>query len=260
MIEETRDSDLLADFFRTDPVLYAYQLGDLDPFFFPATRWWITRREEVTSSLLLYGAFETAVILAITDNEDQGRIWEQLLPELPDRAHVHYRRQHEPIVRQRYQLRHLGTHQRMQWKRHAALADLQSAADRRVRVLTGDDRQQIRDLYRAAYPGAYFDERTLEMGRTMGAFAGEQLVAIAACHVYSPQYSVAVIGAVATHPEHRGRGLGTAVTRTLVDLLADDVATIGLNVHCQNDAAIAIYEKLGFERRHLYEEAFIESA
>jgi predicted GNAT family acetyltransferase len=127
-----------------------------------------------------------------------------------------------------------------------------------VRVLTGDDRQQIQELYRAAYPGAYFDERTLRLGRVAGAFADSRLVAIAACHVYSRQYSVAAIGAVATHPDYRRRGYCAAVTEGLVELLARDVETIALNVHCDNAAAIRIYERLGFNRHQPYEEALVE--
>jgi predicted GNAT family acetyltransferase len=257
VVEETRDTDLLAAFFCADPALYVYQLGDLDPFFFPATRWWITRRDQVTSALLLYSAFETAIIQAITDNEDQGRLWEALLPELPDRAHALYLGRHESIIGQRYHVRHLGAHQRMQWNRHAASAGVDRGVGIPVRVLTNDDRREIREFQDAASPDARFDERTLILGRATGAFAGKQLVAIATCHVYSRQYSVAAIGAVATHPDYRGRGYGTAVTKALVDLLADDVETIGLNVHCDNATAIRIYERLGFQRRHNYEEAQI---
>ncbi len=258
VIEEARDSEILAGFFCTDPGLYAYQLGDLDPFFFPATRWWITRRGEVTSALLLYTAFETPVIQAITDNDDQGLLWKNLLPTLPDRAHIHYLRRHEPILRERYGLRSLGTHQKLRWNRPATSMRASTAADIPVRVLTENDRQQIQELYRAGYPGAYFDERTLRLERVVGAFADSRLVAIAACHVYSRQYSVAVIGAVATHSDHRRRGYCSAVTAALVKLLAVDVETIALNVHAENEAAIRIYEKLGFERRQSYEEALIE--
>jgi ribosomal protein S18 acetylase RimI-like enzyme len=258
VIEEARDSEILAGFFSTDPGLYTYQLGDLDPFFFPATRWWITRRGEVTSALLLYTAFETPVIQAITDNDDQGLLWQELLPTLPERAHIHYLRRHEPILRERYRVRSLGTHQKMRWNRTAASASASGEADRGVRVLTEDDQQQIQDLYRAAYAGAYFDERTLRLKRVVGAFADSRLVAIAACHVYSQQYSVAAIGAVATHPDYRRRGYCSAVTVALVNLLAGDVETIALNVHADNEAAIRIYERLSFERRQPYEEALIE--
>ena len=260
MIEETRDRAVLAEFFGADPALYIYQLGDLDPFFFPATRWWIARPVGVTAALLLYSAFETPVIQAVTDNDDQGRIWESLLWKLPDRAHVHYLRRHESIIRQRYRLQHLGAHQRMIWNRQAASGAVDRPAGVELRVLTDDDRPQIRELYAAAYPDAYFDERTLGLRRVIGAFAGKELVAIAACHVYSPRYSVAAIGAVATRPDYRSRGSGTAVTGALIDLLADDVATIGLNVQCENTTAIGVYERLGFQRTHDYEEAIIEIA
>ena len=132
------------------------------------------------------------------------------------------------------------------------------SSDIPVRVLTDADRHQIQELYRAAYPGAYFDERTLGLERVTGAFADSRLVAIAACHVYSQQYSIAVIGAVATHPDYRKRGYCSAVTGALVKLLAGDVDTIALNVHCDNAAAIRIYESLGFDLHHRYEEALIE--
>src|SRR4029078_10121422 len=113
----TRDCELLATFFCADPGVYVYQLGDLDPFFFPATQWWGTQDNDVTSALLLYSAFETPIIQAITDNDDQGRLWEALLPVLPERAHVHYLRRHESIIRQRYRIKHLGAHQKMVWDR-----------------------------------------------------------------------------------------------------------------------------------------------
>ena len=259
MVEETRDTELLSGFFNADPALYVYLLGDLDPFFFQATQWWVTRRDVVTSSLLLYTAFDTAVVVGLADNDDQGRLWETLLPDLPVRAHAHYRQQHEPILRRRYRVQNLGTHQRMQWNRETATLDCAPPGGGEVRVLSEADRERIAALYRAAYPGAFFDERTLGIGRTIGVFAGDELAAIAACHVYSRQYSVAAIGAVATHPEYRGRGFCTAATRALIELLADDVETIALNVHCENKSAIRIYERLGFERRHYYEEAIIEA-
>jgi predicted GNAT family acetyltransferase len=146
----------------------------------------------------------------------------------------------------------------MRWNRAAASTCAGSASDILVRVLTDDDRQQIQDLYHAGFPGTYFDERTLSLNRVTGAFAGSQLVAIAACHVYSRQYSVATIGAVATHPDYRRRGYCSAVTEAVVKLLAGDVETICLNVHSENEAAIRIYERLGFERHQSYEEALTE--
>ena len=131
-------------------------------FSFRALRWWITRRDgatsgdvtgaDVTAALLLYTAFETPVLQGLTDNDDQGDLWRTLLPTLPDRAHVHYRARHEPILRERYRLRPLGTHQKMRWTRPAASARVGRSSDIPVRVLTDADRHQIQELYRAAYP------------------------------------------------------------------------------------------------------------
>ena len=205
MIQETRDAELLAGFFCTDPARYVYQLGDLDHFFFPATRWWITRPDSVpgehapssvTAALLLYTAFETPVIQALTDNDDQGELWRSLLPTLPDKAHIHYLPRHEPILRERYRVQSLGAHQKMRWQLPVTTASASRPSRIPVRVLTVADLPQIHELYRAAYPGAYFDERTLALRRLTGAFADSRLVAIAACHVYSRQYSVAAIGEI----------------------------------------------------------------
>jgi len=38
-IVELRDRDELASFFRRRPAVHAYELGDLDDFFWPHTRW-----------------------------------------------------------------------------------------------------------------------------------------------------------------------------------------------------------------------------
>ena len=38
-VVELRDRDALARFFRERPAVHAYELGDLDDFFWPHTRW-----------------------------------------------------------------------------------------------------------------------------------------------------------------------------------------------------------------------------
>jgi predicted GNAT family acetyltransferase len=55
----------------------------------------------------------------------------------------------------------------------------------------------------------------LETGQYLGAFEGGAIVAVAGVHVYSERYGGAALGNVTTHPRHRGRGLGAAVTAAL---------------------------------------------
>ncbi|MBD2762313.1 mycothiol synthase [Kocuria sp. cx-116] len=58
--------------------------------------------------------------------------------------------------------------------------------------------------------------------------------------------------AVGIAPEQQGRGLGKALTAAGVNYLADqDLEHVMLYVDGDNTAAMALYEKLGFERWHL---------
>jgi predicted GNAT family acetyltransferase len=77
-------------------------------------------------------------------------------------------------------------------------------------------------------------------------------------HVYSAEYRVAALGNITTHPDHRGRGLATAVTAGCCKHLLESVELIGLNVRADNAAAIRAYEKIGFEVRAVYHEWMME--
>jgi len=54
---------------------------------------------------------------------------------------------------------------------------------------------------------------------------------------------------VATHPDHRGRGIGRALVAHLIDYgLRADARLVTLEVRRSNAAAIALYERMGFAR------------
>ncbi|WP_328347064.1 hypothetical protein [Micromonospora sp. NBC_00421] len=62
-VRAEHDRAVLAALLRRDPVLYAYQLGDLDDFFWPYTSWF-RRGDQVV--LLYHGAAEPARLDAVT--------------------------------------------------------------------------------------------------------------------------------------------------------------------------------------------------
>ncbi len=56
------------------------------------------------------------------------------------------------------------------------------------------------------------------------------------------------IHTIALDPAHRGSGLGRALLRSLLDVADDKQAETFLEVRTDNDAAISLYESVGFER------------
>jgi ribosomal protein S18 acetylase RimI-like enzyme len=91
-------------------------------------------------------------------------------------------------------------------------------------------------------------------GVFFGVYKGEELIAAAGTHLVARDEGAAAIGNVYVRHDRRGRGLGRAVTAAVIHELAG-IATVGLNVRADNDAAIRMYESLGFVRHCDFREA-----
>ena len=91
-------------------------------------------------------------------------------------------------------------------------------------------------------------------GVFFGVYKGEALIAAAGTHLVAREESAAAIGNVYVRRDRRGGGLGRAVTAAVLHELAG-IATVGLNVRADNDAAIRVYESLGFVRHCDFREA-----
>ena len=84
-------------------------------------------------------------------------------------------------------------------------------------------------------------------GVFFGVYEGDALVAAAGTHLFAPEEHAVAIGNIYTRRDRRGRGLGGAVTRAVLDVVKDS-GTVGLNVKASNHAALRLYESLGFVR------------
>jgi ribosomal-protein-alanine N-acetyltransferase len=81
----------------------------------------------------------------------------------------------------------------------------------------------------------------------LGAFEGEELVGYVVNSRYVDAWHVMN---VAVEPGHQGRGIATALLERLFELTHDDERRgYTLEVRVSNEAAIRLYEKLGFEPR-----------
>ncbi len=112
--------------------------------------------------------------------------------------------------------------------------------------LASADLHDLNNLYRLG-GGSGFAPYQVTQGIFYGVHVDGQLVATAGTHVISPQYGVACVGNVFTHPAYRDKGYAQvctgAVVRAVLDKGCRDVV---LNVRQENTPAIRAYKRLGF--------------
>ncbi len=251
--------DEIEPILRRNVFLHIYALGDLDDFFWPYTTWYaLEDNGAIQAVLLLYTAFETPTVMALHDPPfaPMHELLKDACRLLPRRFYAHL----SPGCRDA-----LGTNIRAQSHGpHRKMALVKPVLDvpgvDRVQRLSAADIPDLRSLYAIGYPGNWFDPRQIETGHYYGLRVNGELVSAAGPHVYSRVQRVAALGNIVTHPKHRGRGYAAAITaRTCMELSAT-VDHIGLNVKADNAAAIACYQRLGFQPIAEYEETILTLA
>jgi RimJ/RimL family protein N-acetyltransferase len=258
-VVELRDRDALAQFFRDRPAVHAYELGDLDDFFWPHTRWlgWMPngRVEQVA---LLYDEPDPPVLLALAEEPAAGMaaLLRSLVETLPQAVYAHL----SPglvdvLVPRLVPAGDPAQHLKLGLIDPRPLARYDTAE---CELLSSADLEEVERFYAHAYPRTWFQPRMLETGRYVGVRRGPELACVAGVHVWSPEWRVACLGNVATAPAARGEGLATAACARLCRVLLDDgIDVLSLNVRADNAAAIRAYEKLGFAHAADYVEVML---
>lgn len=246
------DRAALEHYLLRDRPLHLYELGDLDPFFWPRTEWWGARDDAgaLTSVVLVYRGVAAPTVVALGE-PPVAELLAAIEPALPARFHLHAAPGFSDRLSPRRRLAPRGRHMRMLLGDRPRLAAADGAP---VCALTGRDLDELQRLYGRAYPQNWFDPRMLDTGHYVGIRERGRLACVAGVHVHSPRYRVAAVGNVTTAPEARGRGLATRATAALCRRLLATVDVIGLNVAATNAAALACYRKLGFSEVATYEE------
>ncbi|NIP14067.1 MAG: GNAT family N-acetyltransferase [Pseudomonadales bacterium] len=115
--------------------------------------------------------------------------------------------------------------------------------------LAPPDAREMVALAELTEPGPFL-ERTIEMGRYVGARIDGRLVAMAGERMKPPGWTE--ISGVCTHPEARGRGLARRLVLNVLAHCFDrgDRAFLHVVAGSPSEAtAIGVYETLGFEQR-----------
>ncbi len=252
------NKDQIREFLLRDPGMNIYHIGDLDPFFFPRTKWFaLSEHNKIEEIVLLYEGDVATTVLAFAgrDASLMAELLERSADHLPEVFYAHFGRGIMDKLKSFRAEEEFGIHLKMLLKRPGML--LQDESEN-IRRLDENDLQVLQLLYKLHYPGNYFDKRMLETGKYFGYFEGEELAGVAGIHVYSPLTRVAALGNIVVTSDHRGKGLCRKLVSTLCNDLLNTVDVIGLNVFSENAAAIKSYDRCGFDVIGEYEEYFVK--
>jgi GNAT superfamily N-acetyltransferase len=271
------DRDRIRESLLTDRFFADYALGDLDPAHFPFTEWFGAEDNgELRAVILLYHDLVPPILFAIGEPLGIEVILDRAvnLPEIG----ISVRDEHLPIVEKFYRIDPVpmlkmalesaslrgvrGTTKQSPAKREE-IAHLHCSrtpfgavhVSRFALAMTRLDvshMPQLEELYSHG-GGDAFRQRSLELGVFYGMFDDERLVSVAGTHIVSECERIAALGNVMTHPDYRGQGLATMAALAVCEELLDrGIELIGLSVGRSNEAAIRVYEKIGFKRHVLF--------
>jgi ribosomal protein S18 acetylase RimI-like enzyme len=252
------DRASIGAYLRSDAALHLYEIGDLDPFFWPRTRWF-GQGDPLEALCMIYEHPDMVTLLALCRapaSEAMNALLAQIDGELPERFYAHLG-PGVAVDRGAFDHWHLderGAYDKMVLTAPEVCEDVPADG---VVALGRADVQEVERFYAACYPGNWFDPRMIDTGVYVGIRQGGDLVSVAGVHVLSPEQRVAALGNIATAPDRRGQGLGRRVTAAICRELASRVDVIGLNVRADNAAALRCYRGLGFERVASYREAVV---
>jgi ribosomal protein S18 acetylase RimI-like enzyme len=254
LAECLHDPSEIAALLSRAPELNSYQLGDLDPFFWPHTTWWrLPGRDELA---LLYTGVSVPTLLLFVDGDlaPGQALLAGVADRLPPRLYAHL----SPGLADALQRTHHHTkpsrHLKMALRNTAKLAGVDTSG---VEPLEADDLGALSALYARAYPDNWFDPRMLETGQYVGVRQGGDIICVAGIHVFAPRQGAAALGNITTDPVYRGQGLATRTVAALCRQLLEHVQHITLNVSASNGTAIHCYKRLGFETVAEYDELML---
>lgn len=124
--------------------------------------------------------------------------------------------------------------------------DVDADRDDEVQRLGEDDIPAMLELTGLVYP-AYFRPGTARLGPYFGIRTDGVLCAMAGIRMSLPGYQE--LSAICTHPDFRGRGYASKLTRHLIHTIRSNGDTPFLHTESDNVAAQSLYRKLGFELR-----------
>jgi RimJ/RimL family protein N-acetyltransferase len=234
------DRDEIAAFLRRDRLYAAYALGDLDGPNRARVAWGMAHDDagRPTALVMHHEGLVPQPLFLMGAPDGCRSILENVLR--PRDAYLQGTELHEAAIRDLYEL-------------DAPLRMLRMVVDRDTFTpfagpaerLTALDIDDLNRLYQLGFRGG-FPPTILDDGVYYGVRVRGRLVSAAGTHAINPREGIAVVGNVMTHVDFRGHDFAKMVTSAVTGELLDRVTDVALNVHADNDPAVAAYARLGY--------------
>ena len=234
------DRGEIAAFLRRDRIYAAYALGDLDGPNRSRVSWAMAHDDAGSpTSLAMHHEGLVPQPLFLMGAPDGCRaILEAVLK--PRDAYLQATELHEAALRDLYELDGPLIMLRMAVDRESFVPFAGPAE--RLTALDVDDLNRLYQLgYRAGFPAAVVEDGVYYGVRVRG-----RLVSAAGTHAINPREEIGIVGNVMTHADFRGHDFAKMVTSAVTTELLDRVSDVALNVHADNDPAVAAYARLGY--------------
>ncbi len=238
--------------------LHLYELGDLESPLWEQTLWYGWQEEGALQqvALLFMGAPRPLLLALGSRPAELVPLLEGVLPGLPRRFDAHMSPGLAQVLHRDYAIVNRGHYVKMVLEEPATAAPPLAP---HCEELGPADAAGLVAFYDRAHPGHWFEPQQLATGLYRGIRRRGQIVSAGGVHLVSDAYGVAALGNIATHPDHRGRGYGTAVVWAVVQALRPRVGLVGLNVSAANAAALRLYGGLGFRPVGEYDDLGFEA-
>lgn len=225
---------------ETDRLYAAYAIGDLANGWFEHCQWSVAGDSAGPSALaLVYDHFNPPALFLMGTDAGMGELLSS--PVCPPESHVTLRTGSLETVNRYYRLSE-ARHMWRMWVDAGSFLPVQAT----TKHLTPAHINDLNELY--AWGGAdYFAAYQLDQGVYYAVSVNGKLVAAAGTHVVAPEYHIAAVGNVYTHPAYRNHGHAKACTSAVVaHLLGMGCTQVVLNVWQDNAPAVQAYTRLGF--------------
>lgn len=250
IVQDASDGEVEA-FLLQDRVWNCFALADLKPPLRAYSQFALAYRRDVpqASCLILRHPIIGEVLSPFGNGEGVAALLQQI-EELPAYPLIQAQEAHITALQQRYRAEPIW---RGMWRMAVTAHALCVPAERTpqpIRQLTQADLPALQQMY-DQQSEVVFSAELFPQSLFFGASDGARMSAAGGTHALTPAYQVAVLGHILTAPEARRQGYASAITATLAStLLHRQFSTIVLNVFADNQAAIRVYERLGFQAVH----------